>query len=278
MTDRFVRNVLLGVVALWIVWFLHPFLARRMLIPWDAETVGQWGDTFGALNALMSTLAFCAVFYTIRLQQRQIDETQRDQHIQRFESSYFELLRLFREARAAIKFDHSEEYRMSRGGLSAAARNYIKETRPFGHASVSVTHQGDDAFKAAMLELRYWMRTLGIANNPNKKVLVQTYIKRIHDRHEGSLGPYFRLMYTILQRISEDEKLTAPEKARYGNLLRSQISSYEASIAGFNGLSPVSKDFSRLITEFRLLKYLPSGVSRRVLESHYPEEAFIARD
>ncbi|TIT68738.1 MAG: hypothetical protein E5W90_00035 [Mesorhizobium sp.] len=78
MEDKTVRNVAIGAFILWLVWALHPFLARRMLIPWEATLVGQWGDSFGALNALMSTLAFAAVFYTLRLQQRQINEAQRD--------------------------------------------------------------------------------------------------------------------------------------------------------------------------------------------------------
>lgn len=278
MSDRFFRNVLAGVACLWIIWFLHPFLAKRMLIPWNPEVVGQWGDTFGALNALMSTLAFGAVFYTIRLQQNQINQTQREQHIQRFESSYFELLRLFREARAAIKFAHSGDYRQAKGSVSTSTMNFVRNAQVIGPHSVITTHNGDEAFRAAMVEMRHWMATSGVAKNPDKDVLIRLYNKRVHDRYEGQLGPYFRLMYTILQRISEDSGLTDADKARYGNLLRSQISSYEATIAGLNGLSPVSKDFSRLITEFRMLKYLPAGVSRRVLEKHYPPEAFSARD
>ncbi|MER9459685.1 putative phage abortive infection protein [Mesorhizobium sp. M0387] len=277
MEDRFVLRVAIGALIVWFVWFFHPSLAERMMVHWNGEKVGQWGDSFGALNALMSTLAFAAVLYTLRLQQRQIDDTQRDQHIQRFESSYFELLRLFREARAAIRFDYSSDYRQSKRSVNSPGRNFI---RVGGSINVApgVQRQGDEAFRAAMIEFRFWMQEGGVVSQSNKTQLIDIYIKRVHDRYEGQFGPYFRLMYTILQRISEDDKLSEQEKARYGNLLRSQISSYEAAIAGFNGLSPISKDFSKLITQFRLLKYLPIGTTRRVLERHYPPEAFSARD
>ncbi|MER8981088.1 putative phage abortive infection protein [Mesorhizobium sp. M0870] len=278
MEDRFVFRVAIGASIVWLVWFFHPSLAERMMVHWNGEKVGQWGDSFGALNALMSTLAFAAVLYTLRLQQRQIDDAQRDQHIQRFESSYFELLRLFREARAAIKFEYGLEYRKSKGYASNPSTNIIRVGRAMALNPQTAQRQGDEAFRAAMIEFRYWMQSGGVVGKSNINLLAEIYTKRIHDRYEGQFGPYFRLMYTILQRISEDDKLSPNEKARYGNLLRSQISSYEAAIAGFNGLSPVSKDFSRLITEFRLLKYLPSGTTRRVLERHYPPEAFNARD
>ncbi|RWP06446.1 putative phage abortive infection protein [Mesorhizobium sp.] len=278
MEDRTVHRVAIGAFVIWLIWFLHPFLAQRMMIPWEPGTVGQWGDSFGAMNALMSTAAFAAVFYTLRLQQRQIYEAQRDQHIQRFESSYFELLRLFREARAAIKFEYSKDYRQESFYTKRSGVSFIKDVNAIGPSSARPALEGNDAFRAAMMEFRFWIQEAGLVQEPNRVRLSQIYIKRIHDRNEGTFGPYFRLMYTILQRISEDQRLSGAEKARYGNLIRSQISSHEAAIAGFNGLSPVSKDFSRLITEFRLLKYLPSGVTRRVLERHYPAEAFIARD
>ena len=232
MEDRFVIRVAICALIVWLVWFFHPSLAERMMIHWNGEKVGQWGDSFGALNALMSTLAFAAVLYTLRLQQRQIDDAQRDQHIQRFESSYFELLRLFREARAAIKFEYSAEYRQSKGYANRAGTPFIGVGAAIISKPQTGQRQGDEAFTAAMIEFRFWMQTGGVVSKSNKNLLVEIYSRRIHDRYEGRFGPYFRLMYTILQRISEDDKLSPNEKARYGNLLRSQISSYEAAMAG----------------------------------------------
>jgi hypothetical protein len=85
-------------------------------------------------------------------------------------------------------------------------------------------------------------------------------------------------MYTILHRVETDNFLSDDEKHKYGNLLRSQLNSYELAMVGLNGLSPVSKDFGQLIIKFHLLKYLPPGSRRSILTACYPPAAFTSRD
>ncbi len=104
------------------------------------------------------------------------------------------------------------------------------------------------------------------------------YSDEVHQRAEGTLGPYFRVLYTILRRISEKEELSETEKARYGNLVRSQLSSAEVALIAANALTTASNDFKRFVIEFRLLKYLPPGGYGSILERIYPEEAFAPRD
>ncbi|TGR22447.1 MULTISPECIES: putative phage abortive infection protein [unclassified Mesorhizobium] len=256
MEDKTVRNVAIGAFILWLVWALHPFLARRMLIPWEATLVGQWGDSFGALNALMSTLAFAAVFYTLRLQQRQINEAQRDQHIQRFESTYFEILKLFREARDVVQFKY--------GGGYVASKNLIGK---------NPLCEGIEAIRRANFEMLWQLEGV------DSKKITSDYVSNVYravviDRYESTTGPYFRLLYTILFRIRNDKQLTVAEKRSYANLFRSQLSSHEVALAGYNGLNPVSKDLANLITEFRLLKYLPDEFGRNYLTKCYSQQAF----
>lgn len=255
MTDRSVRNVLLGVVVLWIVWFLHPFLAKRMLIPWHAETVGQWGDTFGALNALMSTLAFCAVFYTIHLQQRQIDEAQRDQHRQKFDDSFFRLLALLRDIRSELRFTRR------------TVENPKEET-------------GVKALRDAANEAtRYLAQELLVRRELSREEIAEIYAKHVHERGESGLGPYFRLIYTILKRIDSDEHLPESEKIAYANLLRGQLSSPEVSLLALNALTPASKDLAAYLTKYRMLRYLPRNVGAwQFIEPQYEPRAFEARN
>ncbi|MGO7803326.1 putative phage abortive infection protein [Rhizobium ruizarguesonis] len=86
------------------------------------------------------------------------------------------------------------------------------------------------------------------------------------------------MVYTILRRIKDDKVLSEPEKIQYSNLLRSQLTSHELALAGFNGLMPQANDFDALLTEFHMLKYLPTGIARRALEEVYDPTAFAARD
>ena len=112
----------------------------------------------------------------------------------------------------------------------------------------------------------------------SKEEIAEVYENRIHKRFENNFGPYFRLVYTILKIIKDDAYLDEDEKARYGNLLRSQLTSFEVALHGLNGLSGISKDFGKLICEFHLLKYLPEGGRRIVLSKCYPKSAFASRD
>jgi hypothetical protein len=54
----------------------------------------------------------------------------------------------------------------------------------------------------------------------------------------------------MLRRIKDDPVLSPEEKVEYGNLLRSQLTGFEIALAGLNGLSKVSNDFSSLVKAF----------------------------
>ena len=53
------------------------YLVVRLAIPGDDKR-GQFGDAFGAINAIFTGLAFAAVAYGIILQRREIKQQQRE--------------------------------------------------------------------------------------------------------------------------------------------------------------------------------------------------------
>lgn len=67
------------------------------------------------------------------------------------------------------------------------------------------------------------------------------------------------------------------EKIRYGNILRSQLTTFEVGLAGLNGLTKMANDFKSLIEEYRLLKYISNGRIKAELRKHYSENAFKGR-
>lgn len=248
-------KVLGAVLLLWLLWAFQPLIKEKLGFDWDNATSGQWGDTFAALNALFAALGFAAVFQTLRLQQQQIKNAQDEQNRQRFESSYFELLGMLREIRNDAQFSCSKDVTVD-------------------HPAWSGLKTGGNAFKFSCAEFIVRSKKGGVKST---KEVAYVYEKNIHNRYESRFGPYFRMLYTILYRIKMDNVLTQGDKNRYGNLLRSQMNSYELALAGLNGLSSVSKDLRILLTDFRMLKYLPNSL-RKILEKHYEEQAFMARD
>ncbi|WP_192937591.1 putative phage abortive infection protein [Sinorhizobium meliloti] len=254
----------IGALLVWFTWALFPFLAPRVGVGWNSETLGQWGDAFGALNALFSALAFISVLFTLKQQQRQIDDATNDQHLQRFERTFYELLRLLREARDAVEFRYSDNYD---GGERKKEKDY----------EFKVT--GAEAFKRAQFEVKYWVEAEEIHVGPLTEARVsEIYIQHVHNRYESAFAPYYRLLYTILLRIKSDQKLSVEEKQRYGNLLRSQLTSHEVALCSYNGLAAVSGSFKQLLIEFRILKYLPADFGRKIFQAYYPATAFLGRD
>ncbi len=83
--------------VIFIVWLLWPHLVMRFATAsgvGSSDQLGQFGDMFGALSALMASLAFVAATTGVFLQWRAFTE-QRDQIArQNFETTFFELLRL----------------------------------------------------------------------------------------------------------------------------------------------------------------------------------------
>lgn len=247
------------VVMLWMNWAANaPTIAAWWLREQDVQTAGSWGDSFGPLNVLFSAMGFAAVLVTLLMQSEAIQNQQNDQHKQRFDLSFFELVSLMQSLRSRISYRYSEGYATARGNGQRAIRN------------------DHEAIKIAVIELRYWIRNSG-NGQASKANFVAIYDRYVHNRYESNLGPYFRILYTIMRRIKEDKFLSVQEKARYGNLLRSQLTSYEIFLISVNALSPRSNDLYELLVYFRMLKYLPN-TRRNMLLPFYPAEAFLARD
>jgi hypothetical protein len=254
--------------GLWVIWALNPLFAKRMLIPWDGAKVGQWGDAFGGLNALFSALAFVAVLFTLKQQrddlarqQEQIFAAERNQHRQRFEDNFFQLLAVIRENRQDVRFGNSEVY--------LAANLKAKKG----------SQQGHFAFRRAYREMRFWVRTAGAVGTAlDCEQFAALYAGQVHVRYESTLGAYFRLVYETLDRVERDPILSDKEKDEFGNLVRGQMTSFEAIIAGCNALNDFAKDFKRLVIRFRLLKYARTGDVYNELVKFYPPEAFKGRD
>jgi hypothetical protein len=245
------------------------WLGRKQIV--DPEVAGQWADTFGAFNTIVTVVGSSAVLATLWLQQRSLKDQAADLHRQRFESSYFELLRLLREARSQITFQHSKLYVEAQLAERPSRPRFV----PLAHRTV---HVGHDAIRVAVKELRYWLAP-GRDKSLGKEVVIRIYEGQIHNNtNESGLGPYFRLVYTILFRLRNDVTLSAEEKASYGNLLRSQMTSEEITLLAVNSLSDFAKDLKDFLAEFRMLKYMPESSMKRRLRRILGDAAFLGRD
>ncbi|OMQ42059.1 putative phage abortive infection protein [Ensifer sp. 1H6] len=255
-----IATLLTAILAGW--FYLGPTLAARYLA-YDFDLIaasGTIGDSFGPLNALFAAFGFLAVMVTliiqgfsIRNQQKEIGRAQADLHRQRFESSFFQLLDLMRQVRAEIVYTTTTK---TKNGRLVGGR----------------------ALKGAYEDAKHLLiRETPIDRKLSKTEIAKLYKGHIHIRSEDGLGPYFRLIYTILRRIHQDSVLTEEEKVQYGNLLRGQLGSPEVALLVLNGLTKDSRDLSEYLNRFRIPRYLPDSSVRRSVKEFYTPTAFEPR-
>lgn len=267
------KNIVFGAVMLLILWgwwadasseiadvFISDAQRGRMAI------AGAWGDSFGPFNALVSTAGFVTVLATLMMQSKALRDQAADLHRQRFESSFYELLRLMRQLRGEISFQHSKDY------IAA-----LKAKSPIAKAVPNPRFSGMKAVQQTIREIVFWIIQGKIGTKPSKEKISAIYMEKIHGTSEATFAPYFRIIYSILAKIKNDKVLTDEEKENYSNLLRSQLTTYEITLLAINALAPVAKDLAQLIAHFRMLKYLPENAMRRRLINLYPPEAFAPR-
>lgn len=235
------------------VWAGAGFTIFLLLPNWSDR--GQFGDLFGAVNALFSGLAFAGLYWALHLQSEQLDlqrtelalqreelaatrtelEGQRLQlqeqtetfSLQRFEDSFFALLRVH--------------------GEIVSAMNLVNDN---GRVTRS-----RDCFSV-------WFQRLSKAHAhhaiyPDGKTLeaIQQVYNQFYKDHQAELGHYFRHLYHIIKFVKQS---TIADKHKYTSLVRAQLSGFEHLMLFYNGLSEYGiKKFKPLIEEFQLLENLP---------------------
>jgi uncharacterized membrane protein len=83
------------IAAVAVVWLASAALVVAVLPGWTER--GQFGDTFGAVNALFSGLAFAGLYWALRLQREQLELQRTELSLQREE------LKLQRQEMAASR-------------------------------------------------------------------------------------------------------------------------------------------------------------------------------
>lgn len=276
--------LLIPLLLLWALWgefssSIAAFFTGNEVKP--IEEAGTWGDSFGGLTSLLSSLGTILVLITLFLQRNAISDQARDLHRQRFEATFFEMLGLIRELRSELTYRFSPSFtaraidRINGNGkaIHRLAQILDEDTALFNPLQI---YRGRAAVTAAMIDARYYVGKLGVDRIKREQV-GQIYADFIQPRAEPTFSPYFRLIYSVLDRLREDNILSGEEKDGYSRILRSQLTSHELSIIAINACAPVSKDMFDLVCKYRVLKYHPPSGLDNAVRRIYPEVAYTAR-
>lgn len=221
---------------------------------------GQFGDQFGAVNALFSGLAFAGLIFTIILQKKELalqreeltqtrDELkgQKEQlkaqnktlRIQRFENTFFNMLSQFQEVVSGIT------YTQDFGGKTKVYKGRELFYEGFENLEVKIREEGLFVENASFKSLRECIEKEGLQGYAS--VEMPTY-----------LDHYFRLLYRILKFVETTDLIEKDEeKYEYTSMIRAILSRYELVWLYYNGLSEYgNQKLKPLIEKFCMLKNL----------------------
>jgi uncharacterized membrane protein len=206
---------------------------------------GQFGDYVGGvLNPIFGLLALIALLFTISLQSRELrvasielarssealDAQNETLSVQRFEATFFQLLRLHNDIVNALKLD-------TRGAV-----NIVLEKR------------GRDVLSTRLNSFRAQLATDMATDDIGKAMPVY---EAFYKQHENELGHYYRLLYHIIKFVHSGD---VENKKFYSDFVRAQMSSDELRLVFFYGLSRSGNThFKPLLEKYALLKNLPEG-------------------
>lgn len=212
----------------------------------------QSEGVFTTLSTLFSALAFAGVIVTIIMQRDEL-ELQRDEmelqrremegqreefekqnktlNRQRFENTFFELLKRQVEIRNTIELRHSNTLI---NGLKSFKWIYeLLEREVFERRkSILVNRNPNTIFNIDMSTPAF---SDAVNNIPIEMVIIQQDFQRIFQSHENELLHYYNHLSAIIKFVNDTK--ADVEKARYIEFLKSELSQYEILCLFYFGLS-----------------------------------------
>lgn len=254
--------LLLGVVLVWIV---MGVVAHFKLFGRDP---GEFGDMFGAVNALFSGLAFATLIFTIHLQRGELKLQRKELQFQREE------LRQNRdELRGQKEQMKAQNDLMAIQGFESSFFHVLGAFSAIVSAIEVNGSQGHDAFGVFVDKLTTAYK-LSIRELPMEDPIVT---KRVFDdfyeRFQGDCGHYFRTLYNLVKLV---DKSPVEDKHFYTNIIRAQLSNQETLILFYNcAVGHGLEKFKPLVERYALLKNMPRD---RLLDKshikHFEKSAF----
>jgi len=263
------------VISAWIV-----NLYYGLTIGTDA---GQFGDQFGAANALFSGLALAGLVYAIVMQRFEtkvaqetlktaqdelrntkqlIDDQKQALDIQNeaaqqqaFESRLFKLLDNYLQIRDGIEKTKNTPF----ASITETCNSKIFVTYIENYTQDQEYHPLNDNVETTQnLAREYTHKTI--------KEISDKYIQDFYPEYQEFLGHYFRSLYFLFSFIKQ-QKLK--DKIYYAKLMRSYISDHECFLLLANAYSDYGEKFKSLIIEYDLCNNIPDDFKDNLLYEKY---------
>jgi hypothetical protein len=269
---------------------------------------GQFGDQFGAVNALFSGFAFAGIIFTILLQRSDLAETRASMSQERFDGTFFQLLALhmsiaekietlggrgkeaFVSFQGMLKGKDADFYTFC--ALTKLPRDRIRQiidNRAI--KSGEFVELNDADVNNLSLSLANGVSALQNFLDDDLRMheakVIAAYI-RAAESGIDDFAHYFRNFYNILRFIDETTQIPADEKKRYAKFLRSQLSESELVVLFYNSIAKIDlpgreglelgyPKMAKLLVKYDVLqnmnpRSLIHPLHKKIFEKNTPEE------
>jgi hypothetical protein len=232
----------IAVIVVLVLWVLLGWFASIQPAP------DNFGEMFGAANALFAGLAFAILIATLHSQREELESQQEELALQR------------EELRETRKVFERQRFESTFFQMVAVFQSVVSELEVgIGDARSRV---GRACFEDLLSRLRTAYVGVDIAESDEARRMQEAY-QRFYIEHDYLLGPYFRVLHNVLRYVHESQ---LDDKKVFANIVRAQLSSFEVALLFYNSLSPHGKGIRTYIDCYKLLKHLPD--SRLIEPSH----------
>lgn len=256
------------------VWLGGAYFTRMYAVRCSSSVVnnaaGLFGDSFGAVNALISALAFAGVIVTFRLQRKELDlqrkelEAQRAEFaqqnktlkLQRFENTFFHMMELQQQIVNDLYIKLSDREKLNvQTDTGFSTEEAIVDNSVRGRQAIRYIYRHDVSmyYHEGIFDVIWESGLDGYINAPYRVLL----------------DHYFRHLYTILRYVDETDafalndegKVDAEnewkQKYHYTTIVRATLSRYELLMLYYNGLSIFGREkLKPLIEKYSLFNNL----------------------
>lgn len=256
-------------LALWIggMFLSHWYAKTYFMVSEQDNPQALFGDSFGAVNALISAFAFAGVIVAIFIQRNELKLQRKDLglqrnefstqnetlKLQRFENTFFNMLSLQQQIVNDLSFKDIGKEQVIEDAPDPALGRIAKEV------IVDKVVRGRELFFFSFVERPHYCK---LEDGSTKKVegMRQYLFFSGLSSYDDSYTPtyfdhYFRHLYTIIKFIDNANFLSFDEKYKYTTMVRATLSRHELIWLFYNGISSVGKQkFKQLIERYSLLK------------------------
>jgi hypothetical protein len=261
--------------------------ATSAILLWPVRNRGEFGDMFGAVNALFSGLAFAGLIFTMHVQRKELSMQRQELALQRHELAASREVMKEQQGSLASQAQTLQDQRFE-GTLFSLLDSHLRavdsiyysrhlDVRFTGRAAIEAVVA--DAFQVAYA---YASSLRGDEEDNEKDILAA--ISRHLSGFYATNSSFFTGLEVMLHFVGDS---THSDKARYLVLLNSQLSLRDHQLLMLIALGEKHRNVRALINKFGLLHRfaLPSewsesegGSHRQVFqlaEKHFGKDAFV---